>query len=114
MRPKSLSLAGAVALSLIVGAVIPATAQPTPGLLETVDSVFVSQAGDTVAAQYGFLWVQENRAKQNDRMIRLGFVRFPSASTRRGDPVSRSSWRFAKLGTSSHSPNAAHADRSPI
>jgi hypothetical protein len=108
MRPKSLSLAGAVALSLIVGAVIPATAQPTPGLLETVDSVFVSQAGDTVAAQYGFLWVQENRAKQNDRMIRLGFVRFPS------DPVSRSSWRFAKLGTSSHSPNAAHADRSPI
>jgi pimeloyl-ACP methyl ester carboxylesterase len=87
MRPKSLSLAGAVALSLIVGAVIPATAQPTPGLLETVDSVFVSQAGDTVAAQYGFLWVQENRAKQNDRMIRLGFVRFPSTSPDPGPPI---------------------------
>jgi len=87
MRPRSFSLAGAVAFPLIVGAVVPATAQPTPGMLETVDSVFVSQAGDTVTAQYGFLWVRENRSEQNDRMIRLGFVRFPSTSSDAGPPI---------------------------
>jgi pimeloyl-ACP methyl ester carboxylesterase len=87
MKPADLALAGAAVLSVIIGPAAPATAQPAPGMLETVDSVFVSLAGDTVAAEYGFLWVPENRSVDNDRMIRLGFVRFPSTSDDPGPPI---------------------------
>lgn len=71
---------------LAIGAA-PLAAQPVAGDLETVDSVFVSQAGDTVAAQYGYLWVPENRAKPDGRLIRLGYVRFPSTAVEPGPPI---------------------------
>ncbi len=80
----------ATALFLPVLLSVPATeaaAQPTPGSLETVDSVFVSQAGDTVVAQYGFLWVPESRSRPEGRLVRLGLVRFPSTSPRPGPPI---------------------------
>lgn len=109
MRPKSFSLAAVVALLLIVGDIVPATAQPTPGMLETVDSVFVSQAGDTVAAQYGFLWVRENRSEGNDRMIRLGFVRFPSTSNDPGPPIV-----YLAGGPGSSGIDAARGSRFPL
>ncbi|MEJ2341189.1 MAG: alpha/beta hydrolase [Gemmatimonadales bacterium] len=109
MRPKSLSVAAAVALLLIADTVIPAVAQPAPGTLETIDSVFVSQAGDTVAAQYGFLWVRENRSEQNDRMIRLGFVRFPSTSNDPGPPIV-----YLAGGPGSSGIDAARGSRFPL
>lgn len=87
MRLRRLSIVGSLALLSIVGAASPITAQPTPGQLETLDSVFVSQSGDTVAAQYGFLWVPERRSEATDRLIRLGFVRFPSTSADPGPPI---------------------------
>ena len=77
----------AVAVVAIVGASRPLVGQPSPGELELVDSVFVSQAGDTLPAQYGYLWVPESRTKPEGRLIRLGFVRFPSTSPDPGPPI---------------------------
>jgi pimeloyl-ACP methyl ester carboxylesterase len=65
----------------------PAAAQPGPGTYETLDSLFVSLAGDTVPAQYGFLWVPEKRSEPQGRMIRLGVVRFASTSPSPGPPI---------------------------
>lgn len=77
----------AAAAFAIVGLSQPLVGQPSPGELELVDSVFVSQAGDTVSAQYGYLWVPESRTKPEGRLLRLGFVRFPSTSPDPGPPI---------------------------
>lgn len=89
-RPIQIARRAATAFFLPALLSVPATeaaAQPTPGSLETVDSVFVSQAGDTVVAQYGFLWVPESRSRPEGRLVRLGLVRFPSTSPRPGPPI---------------------------
>lgn len=83
---KVLKRASVGAVLLATG-VAPSAAQPVAGELQTIDSVFVSQAGDTVAAQYGFLWVPENRSIPEGRMIRLGYVRFPSTVSEPGPPI---------------------------
>lgn len=72
---------------LLFAATGPLLGQPLAGQLETIDSVFVSQAGDTVQAQYGYLWVPENRSNPEGRLIRLGFVRFPSTAAEPGPPI---------------------------
>ena len=77
----------AVAAFAMVGVSPPLVGQPSPGELELIDSVFVSQAGDTVPAQYGYLWVPESRTKPEGRLVRLAFVRFPSTSPDPGPPI---------------------------
>jgi pimeloyl-ACP methyl ester carboxylesterase len=76
-----------IGTALLATGVTPVAAQPMAGDLQTLDSVFVSQAGDTVAAQYGFLWVPENRSSPEGRMVRLGYVRFPSTASEPGPPI---------------------------
>ncbi len=48
---------------------------------------FVSNAGDTLAAEHGEIWVPENRSEPDSRSISLAYVRFPSTSATPGSPI---------------------------
>ncbi len=62
-------------------------AQQKAGDLKIENRVFTSAKGDKVDAEYGRLYVPENRNKPNSRLIELSFVRFKSTSPDPGPPI---------------------------
>lgn len=55
--------------------------------LETVPHSFISNAGDTVAAEMGTFEVPENRTKKDSKTLKLKFVRFKSTNPNPGAPI---------------------------
>jgi len=61
--------------------------QQKAGDLKIEDRAFTSAKGDKVDAEYGRLYVPENRGKVGSRLIELAFVRFKSTSPKPGPPI---------------------------
>lgn len=85
MTHASLNRRSILAASLAV----PGLALPWPGQAQTPAGPFrfTARNGQEADAERGFFEVPEDRRVPGSRRIRLGYVRFPSTSTRPGPPI---------------------------
>ena len=85
MTHVSLNRRSILAASLAV----PGLALPWPGQAQTPAGPFrfTARNGQEADAERGFFEVPEDRRVPGSRRIRLGYVRFPSTSTRPGPPI---------------------------
>ena len=79
------------ALALIaacwLGASQPAAAAPRAGEVVEEPRTLVTPQGETVAYEVGTLFVRENRARPDSRLIGVGFFRFKGAPGAAGPPT---------------------------
>ena len=64
-----------------------AFAQHAEGDLAVIDTSIVLEAGDTVPAERGYMWVRENRTRPDSRLIRIRYLRFRSTRRPSGPPI---------------------------
>lgn len=76
-----------VAALMLLAASAPGAAQPRAGELELEPHTLTTYDGRSHDAELGRLWVPENRARTDSRLIRVAFVRLRSTAERPGAPT---------------------------
>lgn len=77
----------ALLVSLLVFLAAPAGAQPKAGALKIKPYVFENDKNEKVDAEFGTLFVPENRTNPQSNLIELAFVRFKSTAKNPGPPI---------------------------
>src|SRR6185369_12148726 len=67
--------------------IVPASAQQKAGTLKIKPYVFENNKKEKVDAEFGTLYVPENRSKPDSNLIELAFVRFKSTAQNPGPPI---------------------------
>lgn len=77
----------ALLVSLLAFLAVPIVAQPKAGALKIKPYVFENDKKEKVDAEFGTLFVPENRSKPASNLIELAFVRFKSTAKNPGPPI---------------------------